>query len=178
MKDYIGEKFNSLIIMSLEYKKQKYDKKGIRRGFRYYYKCQCDCGNEVVVELSNLKTGNTKSCGCKRKNIDRKPNQLNQYIFKDNYGIGIANNTKNKFYFDVDDYYKIKDLAWYENSKGYIINRKKGNMILLHRFVLDAESDNFVDHINRNRLDNRKQNLRFCTPQENSINRNVINKNK
>jgi hypothetical protein len=29
--------------------------------------CKCDCGNEVIVRGSNLLTGNTKSCGCLRK---------------------------------------------------------------------------------------------------------------
>lgn len=29
--------------------------------------CQCDCGNEIVVKAYQLKNGNTKSCGCLRK---------------------------------------------------------------------------------------------------------------
>jgi len=29
-----------------------------------YYLCQCSCGNEVVVRLSDLLSGGTKSCGC------------------------------------------------------------------------------------------------------------------
>jgi len=29
-----------------------------------YYLCQCSCGNEAVVQLSNLLSGGTKSCGC------------------------------------------------------------------------------------------------------------------
>lgn len=34
-------------------------------GSRYYrWICKCDCGNEVVVYSSNLRTGHTKSCGC------------------------------------------------------------------------------------------------------------------
>lgn len=28
------------------------------------WKCKCDCGNELLVETGNLRTGNTKSCGC------------------------------------------------------------------------------------------------------------------
>lgn len=28
------------------------------------WKCRCDCGNEVIVQYSNLKSGKTKSCGC------------------------------------------------------------------------------------------------------------------
>ena len=28
------------------------------------WRCKCDCGREVVVQLSSLRTGNTRSCGC------------------------------------------------------------------------------------------------------------------
>lgn len=31
---------------------------------KYYYKCQCNCGNIVTVAGGNLKNGNTISCGC------------------------------------------------------------------------------------------------------------------
>lgn len=33
------------------------------------YKCVCDCGNEVVVRHGQLTTGETKSCGCLRKEM-------------------------------------------------------------------------------------------------------------
>lgn len=38
---------------------------GPRRQCRY--KCQCDCGNEVIVLGGSLRTGKTKSCGCLRR---------------------------------------------------------------------------------------------------------------
>lgn len=31
------------------------------------YLCRCDCGNQVVITVENLRSGNTKSCGCYRK---------------------------------------------------------------------------------------------------------------
>lgn len=34
---------------------------------RKRWRCQCDCGNETVVEQSNLVTGHSKSCGCLRE---------------------------------------------------------------------------------------------------------------
>lgn len=34
------------------------------------YLCQCDCGNQTVVLMQNLKNGNTKSCGCLTKEIN------------------------------------------------------------------------------------------------------------
>jgi len=35
----------------------------VNDGYRYYL-CQCSCGNEVVVQLTHLLSGHTKSCGC------------------------------------------------------------------------------------------------------------------
>lgn len=31
---------------------------------RSHYLCLCDCGKEAIVRIDNLKTGNTRSCGC------------------------------------------------------------------------------------------------------------------
>lgn len=33
------------------------------------WRCQCDCGNIIEVEGTNLRTGNTKSCGCLRRSF-------------------------------------------------------------------------------------------------------------
>ena len=37
------------------------------------WECICDCGNTIFVARSSLKSGNTKSCGCLRK--EKKPRQ-------------------------------------------------------------------------------------------------------
>lgn len=41
----------------------------------------------------------------------------------------------------------------------------------LHRFVMNPENNQVIDHINRNRLDNRKSNLRIAGKCTNQLNR-------
>lgn len=45
------------------------------------------------------------------------------------------------------------------------------NTIKMHRVVLGAKKGQRVDHVNGNGLDNRKENLRFCTAAQNQYNR-------
>lgn len=54
-KDYTGQKFNRLLVLE---RLPNY-----RNGYTYY-RCKCDCGNEIVVYSSAFVCGKTKSCGC------------------------------------------------------------------------------------------------------------------
>ncbi len=70
---------------------------------------------------------------------------------------------------DEDDYKRVNSIKWYLDKDGYARNPKYGS---LHRFIINAKQEDFkVDHINRNRLDNRKSNLRFVTSSQNSQNK-------
>lgn len=54
----------------------------------------------------------------------------------------------------------------------------KGHSIYMHRQILKDLCAGFdVDHINGNGLDNRKENLRICTRQQNICNRKAPNSN-
>lgn len=105
--------------------------------------CKCDCGNEVVVNGNSLRRKATQSCGCLHKEIVVKQNKkYNTYDLSGNYGIGYTSNGK-KFYFDLDDYDKIKDYCWF-NTKGYMcalcdnatirINKKQIHLGLFDNF--------------------------------------------
>lgn len=55
MIDLLNQQFGYLTVI---------ENMGKMDGRRYYWKCRCDCGKEVVIEGSRLRNGNTKSCGC------------------------------------------------------------------------------------------------------------------
>lgn len=54
----INERFGQLVVLSEVPRDQRPSPNG------RYYLCQCDCGNTKIIYGHNLKTGNTKSCGC------------------------------------------------------------------------------------------------------------------
>lgn len=59
--EMIGKKFGLLTVLEedIEHPKTKNRCK--------FWKCQCDCGNIKVINGNNLRSGNTKSCGCLHK---------------------------------------------------------------------------------------------------------------
>lgn len=71
-------------------------------------------------------------------------------------------------YIDIEDIDKISSVTWRFTDNGYIRNNKLGR---LHRYLMNCPDDMVVDHINGNKLDNRKCNLRICTHSENNANR-------
>lgn len=85
--------------------------------------------------------------------------------------------TQNKFaIIDNEDWDKIKDYSWCISTDNNIVayikgsGRKNRKLILLHRLIMNAKQGQEIDHINRNRLDNRKNNLRFCNRSQNNMN--------
>lgn len=110
------------------------------------------------------------------KILERTTHDPNEIIFYDDYAeIIICNKDYEEVartIIDLDDVEKVKQYKW-RLSKGYAHN----DTISLHRFIMNCPSNMVVDHINRNPLDNRKCNLRICTQQQNSMNRNVQSNN-
>lgn len=78
--------------------------------------------------------------------------------------------TKQICFIDTDDFQKVSAYKWYWNN-GYAYTHKKGETIAMHRLILNTPKGKFTDHINGNRLDNRKQNLRIATYQQNLWNK-------
>lgn len=65
---------------------------------------------------------------------------------------------------DEEDFIKVREFCWTLNSSGYAVVYSKVQFMYMHRLVLNlSKSDELsVDHINGDKLDNRKSNLRIC----------------
>jgi transcription elongation factor Elf1 len=77
----------------------------------------------------------------------------------------------------LDKIHKVKNYKWYLMSTGYVGSKSRDNAILLHRLITEAEEETIIDHINRNRLDCRNDNLRECTKSENAMNSSLSKSN-
>ena len=62
-RDIAGQKFGRLIAMR--------PTKEISRGC-VVWECHCECGNECLLDISRLTSGNTRSCGCLAKDHSTK----------------------------------------------------------------------------------------------------------
>lgn len=101
----------------------------------------------------------------------------NIYIVKDNL-VELMCGEK-KVLLDSDDLDKVTKYQWSIGSHGYATSGAGSKQILMHRLIANLDdTGKVIDHINRNKLDNRKSNLRICSPSENSMNKGVQNNNK
>lgn len=158
-KSLSGLKFGKLLVVEEDKNKE-------------IYKCVCDCGNEKILKRSNL-LGGTKSCGCLMKNRYENKPMKNKFVVDNEKKIvyGYTGRKNIEFIFDLDDYDRVSKKYW-KFSCGYIYADK---LLKLHNFIMNHEPTKFlvVDHINRNPLDNRKENLRIISQQNNAINSSI-----
>jgi hypothetical protein len=83
---------------------------------------------------------------------------------------------------DENDLKKIKKYKWHYDglyAERNIYSGKSRKTERLHRFILGlGQGDKRqIDHINGNKLDNRKENLRICTISQNTMNRPIQKNN-
>lgn len=176
-EDFTGIRFGRLIA---KYRADDYIfPNGKWRAARWH--CNCDCGNEIDVRHDKLKNGATKSCGClaselssvlikkaiescKRplKNNPTLELDLNEDGYRPFGKFKCDNDNSVEVYFSMEDYDSIKDYCWFiqriHDDQYFRVKTTHNNTtIAMHRLfgMYDA------DHINRNALDNRRENLDY-----------------
>ena len=79
-----------------------------------------------------------------------------------------------------EDFEFVSRFHWQYSKRGYAVARIKGKLVPMHRLIMSKNmaskltSKQQCDHINHNRLDNRRSNLRIVTNQQNCFNTSKI----
>jgi hypothetical protein len=74
---------------------------------------------------------------------------------------------------DAADYERVSRYKWCASGsppRAYACRQDHGRHISMHRFLMNPPPGMVVDHIDGNRLNNRRGNLRVCTQQQNLFN--------
>lgn len=80
---------------------------------------------------------------------------------------------------DAEDFEKLSKYSWCFDGRNYAVRNKWdkknkiGKIVYMHRELFGVDIGKYVDHINGNQLDNRKENLRIVTHAENIRNQKV-----
>jgi len=81
---------------------------------------------------------------------------------------------------DEEDFELVSTLKWHVGDTGYAVWRGvkdgKKQTIRMHRLVTNCPRGKVIDHVNHDKLDNRKENLSVCTQSDNM--RNLRNQGK
>lgn len=136
-------------------------KKTLANGKRgHFYRCHCECGNDVEISRRTLLSGRINECGSCARIV--KENDYYRYICTNG----------ESWIFDEQDLEFVKSRRWHINGRypcSYIDYGQKA----FHALVLGTGPGEYVDHINRDTLDNRRKNWRIATPLQNTQNRKL-----
>lgn len=167
----IGQKFGRLYVKDFAY---------VSNG-RTFWTCICDCNpdKEVIIKGKYLTNGDTRSCGClnlervQQMGCDNK--KYNQYRQINDIVYVKFTNCDEEFLCDIEDWENTKEICWFKNNTGYARGEVNGKFVLFHDYIfnIDTSMDVEVDHIDGDRLDNRKSKLRVCARNKNALNKGL-----
>lgn len=72
MIDLVGHRFGRLMVVAPD----------SVRNYKQMWRCQCDCGNFIRAATGQLRSGNSKSCGCLKQNLQTKHGQYRTRTYR------------------------------------------------------------------------------------------------
>lgn len=136
-----------------------------------------ECGSEFKAQHSKRKYCTDE---CYRKSLRPRYNEIT--IFDDYAELKITSKTYGEYttIIDIEDIEKVNKYTWglcFSKKLLYVRGKQKINgvwkNINLHRFLMDCPDGMVIDHLDRNTLNNRKNNIRVCTNLENQQNKGI-----
>ena len=161
MIDLVGKKFGRLTVV-------EFDR---LQNHKTYWKCVCDCGLTVVVKGNNLRSGNTKSCGCLHRESLIKTGHANK-----KHGEGHDNKTR---LYSI--WCGMRQRCNNPNRTAYNLYGGKGVKVCDEwndylKFKEWATTHGYADNLSIDRIDSSKgyypENCRWITPSENTARAN------
>lgn len=141
--ELVGERFGRLIVIENAGNVGRYPA----------WRCRCDCGREIISTTPKLRSGNTRSCGCLRKEIaGERFHELNvskghKYSRITNYGYKTLYDPANPC----------------ANKRGEVLEHRKVMEDYIGRPLTENE---VIHHKNGIKTDNRIENLQILSRSE------------
>ncbi|MBD5153776.1 MAG: hypothetical protein HDT15_01540 [Oscillibacter sp.] len=172
--DLTGQRFGRLTVVS----RAENTKNGDAR-----WNCVCDCGKQTNVKGSRLRSGGSQSCGCLREERASKANKRYNTFRVDGEKVFVKlSNVDKEMIVDADIWSAwAHKICWHLSKDGYAMaySPELKKNIRFHLFAFPLPEPGLVrDHIDGNRLNNTRANIRFVTQQKNNLNHKVGKLNK